>query len=423
MSAGIPPARPLRIALDARIEDGIPGGVQQAIIGLASGLSGLQDGDEEYRFLAYEGSFGWLEPHLHGRCTPLLVHRSPPPAWSRVARSAARIGLVRRIADATVGRLVPMSVPASDGAVERAGVDVVHFTTQAGFRTAIPSIYTPHDLQHLHLPGHFSVLERRWRAATYPAMVAQARVVVALSRWGKHDLVERLAIPTDKVHVIGWAPALDAYAAPLPADFAIVRERHRLPEAFAYFPGQTFRHKNHLRLLDAIALLRDRHGLQIPVVFSGRKTEFFAVIERRVHALRLQGLVHFLGFVSTGDVQVLYRLARFLVFPPEFEGFGLPVVEAFRAGLPVACSNVTSIPEIVERAALLFDPYRTEEMAEVMRRLWTDASIRDDLVRLGRQRAEKLTWLDVASRYRALYRLVGGRRLSDVDRVLLAETL
>ena len=414
-------ARPLRVVIDARLRDGESGGVQQALIGLAHGMSQL-DGDEEYLFLGFDDSADWLRPHLGGRCSLLPATRAAPgvPRGLRgLTRRLADVALVRRqIERGPLGRFVRVAVPTSDGTIERAGADVMHFAQQAGFWTAVPSIYVPHDLQHVHHPQYFSSFELRWRAAHYGPLATQARAVVALSGWGKADLVRHLGLPPEKVPVIGWAPAIDAYREARPRAASPARSR---PEQFVLYPAQTWRHKNHLRLLEALALLRDRDGLTISAVCSGRLNDHYPTIQRRARALGLKDQVRFLGYVSASEVEALYRAARALVFPSEFEGFGLPVVEAFRVGLPVACSNATSLPELTAGAALLFDPTRPDEIAGALRRIWTDEALRAELAARGRERAAGLSWLEVARRYRALYRAVARRELGVDDLGLLAE--
>jgi glycosyltransferase involved in cell wall biosynthesis len=397
----------------------MPGGVQQTIVGLASGLSRLDDGEEEYLFLAEESSSGWLRGHLGGSARLLPWRRAPASAGLRnVLRAVVPAPLLDAAVQRVAGRL-PLRVPASDGTAEQAGAHVMHFALQQGFRTSLPSIFVPHDLQHRHHPEFFSRFELRWRETFYPALSRQADRVVALSRWGKRDLVDQLGVPPEKIHVIGWAPVLDAYEVPADADLVLARTRLGLPEAFAYYPAQTYRHKNHLRLLEALALLRDRFGLVVPLFCSGRKSDFYPTIERAVRRLRLESSVRFLGFVAPLDIQILYRLARLLVFPSLFEGFGMPVQEAFRAGVPVACSSATSLPELAGDAALLFDPESAEAIAETIRRLWTNAPLRADLIARGRGRIAGSSWTSIARTYRALYRLIAGRRPTDDDAALL----
>ncbi|HEY6001545.1 MAG TPA: glycosyltransferase family 1 protein [Anaeromyxobacter sp.] len=411
--------RKLKVCLDARIPDGSAGGVQQFVMGLASGLSRFTDGDEEYLFLSYPGDRAWLEPHLSGPCRPLDAARpSESVSGPRRLLQAVLPRGARRAIGSFVDGLRPIRVPASDGTVERSGAAVVHLTLQAGFTTSVPTIYQPFDLQHVHLPRFFSRYQRRWRARTYPELARAARSVVVMSSWIKDDVVRHLRVPAEKVRVISWAPVTEEYAEPTPEDLERTRRRLLLPEAFAVFPAQTYPHKNHLGLIEAVEMAR-RRGEAVEVVCPGQQNDFYPVIERRMKSRGARG-VRFVGYVSPLEIRCLYRLARFLVFPTLFEGGGMPVFEAFAAGLPVACSNVTCLPSQAGDAALLFDPRDAGAMANALIRLWRDAELRAELARRGSERVRRFSWDRTARTYRALYREVAGAPLGSDDAALLS---
>ena len=404
--------RKLRVCIDARLADGVGGGVQQVLIGLAAGLSALDEGPEDYLFLVAGRTPAWLEPHLRGSCRALVAPGEV--AWKRAVRAVVPSAIIQKAWN-RLDEARPVQVPISDGTIERAGVQVMHQTLQAGFRTKVPCIYMPYDLQHVHLPEMFTRRELRWRDATYRTLCREAQAVVAISRWGRDDLIQSYELPPEKVRWVHLAPAVDAYAPITDGERAATRERLGLPAQFAYYPAQTWKHKNHLGLLEALAVLRDRHGLRVPLVSSGFQNDFFPVIERRARELGLSEQVRFLGFVAPRTVQALYGLCRMVVFPSRFEGFGMPVVEAFRLGVPVACSNATSLPEVVGDAGVTFDPVSTAEIAEAVRRVWIDPVLRGQLAEKGRVLGGLFSWKETARRFRALYRQVGGRELGDDD--------
>jgi glycosyltransferase involved in cell wall biosynthesis len=418
-----PPERPLRVAIDARRPgEGLAGGTEQVVIGLAHGLSRLTDSPDEYLFLTAPPDDEWIAPYLSGGCRVLASAVSPArPTWrGRIKAMPAFRSAWDRVSPALGARIV--RVPRSDGTIERAGAEVVHFPRQSAFLTAVPSVYQPHDLQHLHLPRHFSARDRLGREVTYRAFSEQARTVVMMTRWGKEDLTTRHGLARTKVCVVPGASVLDAYAEPTRADIDATRERLALPDHFAFFPAQTFPHKNHLTLLDALAIARDSLGTTIPLVASGHQNDFFPRIARRAHELRLDTQVRFVGFVSPVELRALYRLARCMVFPSSFEGWGLPVVEAFHEGTPVACADATSLPEVAGDAALLFPADSPTRLAEQLVRLWRDEGLRARLTALGRERAAALSWTRTARIFRAHYRRIAGRPLGPEDRDLLKES-
>jgi len=418
-----PPDRPLRVVIDARRQrEGVAGGTEQVVIGLAHGLSTLTDSPDEYLFLTTPPDAEWIAPYLSGGCQVLTsVTSSGTPTWrGRLAAIPALRATWDRVSPALGRRIV--RVPRSDGTIERAGVEVVHFPRQSAFLTAVPSVYQPHDLQHLHLPKYFTPRARLGREVTYRAFCAQARTVVMMSRWGKEDLTTHYDLPRTKVCVIPGASVLDAYPEPTRADIDATRARLALPEFFAFFPAQTFPHKNHLTLLEALAIARDRMETTIPLVASGYQNEYFPRIAQRIGELRLETQVRFVGFVRPVELRALYRMARCMVFPSCFEGWGLPVVEAFHEGTPVACANATSLPEVAGDAALLFSADSPSEMAERLVRLWKDEGLRARLTALGRARAAALSWTRTARIFRAHYRRIAARQLDEADYQLLRES-
>lgn len=411
----------LHICLDARMIDGQWGGVQQVVIGLASALSRLEDGDETYAFLVYEDSWVWLEPYMGGPCRLLKRGLAPrPAAWKHKVKAAPPVQPLWKFLSRYWHRTFP--VPVSDGTIEQAGIGLMHFVTQNGFLTDIPSIYHPWDLQHLHLPELFTQAEIISRETRYRRFCDQAAAVAVASRWARADLLHHYRLPEDKVIVVPMASVLAAYTPPTADDLAQAARKFALPERFIFYPAQTWPHKNHLSLLDALALLR-ADGLTVPLVCTGTLNDFYSRIAAHVRRLGLEQQVKFLGYVAPVDVQCLYRLAEAVVIPSRFEGWGLPVSEAFAAGVPVAASTATSLPEVVGDAGLLFDPARPTEIAATIRRLWVNEALRRTLARQGMARARLFSWERTAKIFRAHYRRITGRLLTEEDRALLAASL
>jgi glycosyltransferase involved in cell wall biosynthesis len=401
-------ATPLRICIDARLVGGKVGGVQQVVEGLAAAFSAL-DGDEEYVFLGVRGTEAWLGPWLEGRCRLELAHSSP---IHRLRRSVEkRVARLRGVPD------VPGLSP-EPRALAKIRADVVHFPTQSGFRTARPSIYHPHDLQHRHLPEFFGAEERARRDALYGAMCRQATAVCVASQWVKHDVSAQLGIPLDRIAVITLPPPPGTRAPPAEDVQAELARRLELPDRYVLYPAQTWPHKNHARLLEALALLR-KEGLVVPLVSTGKRTEHAEALEAQARALGIAEQVRLLGFVDDAALATIYARARAVVVPSLFEAGSFPMWEAFRAGIPVATSNVTSLPAQAAGAAEVFDPLDPAAIAVAVRRVVSDEERRAELVRLGRARVQSLSWPRAAATFRALYRRVAGRPLSPEDEALL----
>jgi glycosyltransferase involved in cell wall biosynthesis len=343
-----------------------------------------------------------------------------PEGSSRTRIKRVYDGMVERVpAAARLARtaLAPLAssslpIPTSDGFVESLEVDLIHFTVPQAFLTELPSIYQPHDLLHRHYPEQFGRLHATYRERTYRAFCERANIVVVMTEWGRADLLAAYDLAPDRVAVVPWAPVAGLTSGD---DVALAE----LPERFLLYPAQTWPHKNHVGLLDAIAELR-RRGTIVPLVATGRQTEHMAEIRRRMTQLGLDDQVRFLGYVDDADLSSLYRQATALVFPSLFEGWGLPVVEAFAVGLPVLCSRSTALTEVAGDAALMFDPEDPNSIADAIARVWADDRLRAELRQRGQLRAAGLSWERTARVIRALHRKVTGRSLDEDDLELLA---
>jgi hypothetical protein len=170
---------------------------------------------------------------------------------------------------------------------------------------------------------------------------------------------------------------------------AEVLERLELTSGrFILYPANFWPHKNHRMLITAFALYRSWHPeSDLQLVCTGTPDGEMDVIHAATQTMGLGETVVLTGFVSSDDLAALYQSCRALIFPSLYEGFGMPVVEAMAFGKPVLCSNLTSLPEIVGDAALLFDPRKPDEIARSIEAVDGDANLRHSLVQRGRERA------------------------------------
>jgi glycosyltransferase involved in cell wall biosynthesis len=296
--------------------------------------------------------------------------------------------------------------------MDRLDPDIVHFPRQNGVHVDQPFIYHPHDLQHRHLPGFFTARQIASREVIYSSLCRRAAAVAVGTSWVKQDLVEQMRIDPKKIFVVPLAP-VTAAEHHHPADLA----RFGLPHRYAIYPAASWPHKNHDRLIQALALLR-RRDVEVPLVLTGPRP---AGVELKAlaRAAGVSDLVFDLGYLSQAEVEGLTVASVVTVVPTLFEAASFPVWEAFRLGTPVACSNVTSLPRQVGAAGLLFDPTRGDEIADAVQALWEDPNLRRQMSELGRARVAAFSWHHTARHFLAIYRHLNGRGLSDFDRDLL----
>ncbi len=415
----------LRIAVNAQIPSGSGAGGIETVLRVLASLGQL-DGDEEYVFIGHWSDSDWLKPLLSERQT---IVRAPQPEQPKPNRIETFKRLTRPLRPLARGvkRLVTsqppkvqISVASSNGFYENLNCDVVHFPYQDFVRCRVPSVYNPHDLQHLHYPEFFAPEEIQRREIIYLAACRAAHTVVVASQFVKQDVMQRYGTEAGKIQVIPWSPPEVELNEFTEKDVSSLFEKYECPpRPFILYPAMTWEHKNHLRLLEAVALLREREGLKVNVICTGHKNSFYPSIERRLHELKLEGQVKFTGVVEYKELSLLYRQAQFVIIPTLFEAASAPLFEAWQHGVAVACSSVTSLPEQANGAALFFNPFSIEEIADAVKTMTSDENLRADFRARGFKRLQNFSLERTAKAYRAVYRKAAGVVLNDEDKHLL----
>jgi glycosyltransferase involved in cell wall biosynthesis len=283
----------------------------------------------------------------------------------------------------------------------RAGVDVLHsLASTAPGHGRFARVVTIHDLHHRIVPeAHFGIRGLGLRVLVSLAARRSHRVI-AVSASTRDDLVSLLRMPANRIDVIPSGPGQGPRAQPLPED--ALRERLGLRDRPVVLSLSAKRpHKNLSGLLRALALIEPARR---PVaVLPGYWTPHEAELKRLAAALGVAEDVRFCGWIPAADLEGLFALARGLVFPSLYEGFGLPVLEAMARGIPVACSERASLTEVAGDAALLFDPEEPAGIAEAVRRLVGDEQVRERLIASGRARVARYSWTHTARETLATY--------------------
>lgn len=401
----------LRIAINAQLPSQSGAGGIETVLRVLTALNQL-DGDEEYVFVGHHSDSDWLRDLLGARQT--LIRFAPP-------RQTIASKIARRLGNFIAPPKTNFQVPQSDGFFESLNCDVVHFPYQDYVRCRVPTIYNPHDLQHLHFPQFFAREEIERREIVYPTACRAARVVVVASQFVKQDVAQNYQIDHDKIQVIHWSPPALAPFEFGERDAQFLFDKYDVRFPFILYPAMTWEHKNHLRLLEAVALLRQRDGLKINLICTGHKNSFYPQIERRLLELDLNAQVKFIGVVERRELSLFYRQAQFVIIPTLFEAASAPLFEAWQHDVAVACSAVTSLPEQAADAAVLFDPYLVEAIADAIKNLHGDENLRRDLRARGRRRLRDFDSTRTLKSYRAVYHQAAGVALTDEDQDLLTQ--
>ncbi len=250
------------------------------------------------------------------------------------------------------------------------------------------------DIQHEYFPEFFSAGELEERRRLYTRSARHAAHICAISEFTRQTLIERLDIPAERITTTHLAadPMFHPGSPVRRASRAVLDKYGLKAGGYLLFPGNTWRHKNHVGALRALDVLRETYGLDPLLVCTGGQREASADVFAAMHSLRLEGRVRFLGYCPSADMPGLYEGAAALVFPSLFEGFGIPLLEAMWCDCPVVCSDTTSLPEIAGDAALLIDPTSPEALAHALSRVLTDVKLRRSLVERGRRRVTRFSW-------------------------------
>jgi glycosyltransferase involved in cell wall biosynthesis len=290
----------------------------------------------------------------------------------------------------------------------RRGCDVLHGPANIGplFSPRVPTVVTLLDLIWIHFPQTMARLPTMAMKVLAPACARRADRVIAISNAARDDLVATLGLPPEKIDVTPLGIRLGEL--PLALEEAEVRRRFRIsPGPIVLSVAQKREHKNLAALVRAIAAIPEAQ-----LVLPGEPTPYEQELRALAAELGIADRVHFPLWVSEEELEGLYAAARCFVLPSFIEGFGLPVLEAMRRDLPVACSNASSLPEVAADAALLFDPNDVEAITRSVQRLLTEDELVRDLVARGHERCRAFTWEETARLTLASYRRAHARSSS-----------
>jgi len=265
-----------------------------------------------------------------------------------------------------------------------------------------PFAFTLHDLQERHYPENFSIAQRLWRRTVNGALARRAARIVCETGYVKDDIVRFCGVPAKKVVVVPTCPLTTQMQEELPAQrLDEVCAKLQLPDQFVFYPAQFWPHKNHLRLVEAFAEVA-RHHPQCHLLLTGKPRGEFRRVCARVIELGLEKKVRHVGYVSTSELNAIYKTCTLVVVPTLFESISLPVYEAFALGAPVCASRIGALPEQIGEAGVLFDPFSVQEIALTICAALADEDRRRELVRRGKAAVAGLTREAYAARLRSI---------------------
>lgn len=266
--------------------------------------------------------------------------------------------------------------------------------------TGVPYVVTIHDLQHKYYPEFFTFKERTSRNYVYKRAAKNASLVTCESNFVMQDIVNFVGVPKEKIRIVPSPPPLELMLNKINyEELEKTKVRYNLTGKYLFYPAHFWYHKNHLKLVESLDLIRKKYREEVHLVLVGSQKNNYENIMRKIKELNLSSQVNWLGYVPKKDMPYLYKLATALVMPTLFESVSMPIWEAFLLGVPVASSNVCALPEQVGDAGLLFDANNIDDMAEKIYIIWTNESLRKELIQKGNERIKDLTLENYAKQW------------------------
>lgn len=288
-----------------------------------------------------------------------------------------------------------------DCIISEYNINIIHTTMQYLIQKPnVKSITTMHDVQELHFPEFFTSTERAYRAVHYKNVIDGADAVIVSYSHVKNDIIKYFDKPANQIHTV-LLDMKDLWFSKISNRNSKILDKYNLPSSFLLYPASSWEHKNHLNLIKAIKLLNNP---EIHLICTGHPTMHFTQqIEPFIKEQGLLDRIKFVGIVSDEELYELYHACKAVVIPTLYEAGSFPLMESILMGIPVVCSNVTSLPETIGDNRFVFDPSRINDIADKINKIWFDEVFRIENITLLKKQALKLNNNNTASKINKIY--------------------
>lgn len=251
------------------------------------------------------------------------------------------------------------------------------------------SVATIHDLTWKIMPQIYSFSKRFFSALTVNRAIKNATKLIAVSNQTKKDLIKFFEVPGEKIEVVYHAVD-DVNPEDIDSDI-------KIDMPYFLFVGRIESRKNVLNIIKAFGGFQ-KNNKETKLLLVGLPGNQYNQARSLVDELNLESSVQFLDYVSDGELVSLYKNAIGFVFPSLYEGFGVPILEAFALNTPVITSNIGAMKEVTGNAALLVNPGSSEDISNAMNKLFADNNLREDLISKGSRRLNDFSWGESADK-------------------------
>ena len=290
--------------------------------------------------------------------------------------------------------------------LQRSGTDIYHgLSNELPFGIAssgIKSVVTIHDLIFLRMPETYDCTSRKILSVKVKYACKHADRIIAISKITKRDIMEYYGVPEKKIDVVyqGCDPI---FSRPIDVKtIDAVKEKYGLPEKYILSVGTVEKRKNHISLINMAA--HAENGPEIPVVIAGKYTEYQKHLEKMINEYGLQNKVRIINGIPNYDLPALYRGASVFVYPSVYEGFGIPVLEALNAEVPVIAASGSCLEETGGKNSLYFRPDDHEELGSLINRILHEPGLADTMRKSGKEYAARFNGQKIANDLMEVYK-------------------
>jgi glycosyltransferase involved in cell wall biosynthesis len=257
--------------------------------------------------------------------------------------------------------------------------------------TKVPQLAVIHDISFAHRPGDIPAMKRWYYNYFFPKFARKAARIATVSNYSKTDIVQTYRIGAEKVDVV-YDGCNENFRPFSNEEQKLIREKYTVGVPYFLFVGALHPRKNVAGLLRAFDDFKSGTGRNEKLLIVGGEMHKTGEIADTWQKMQFKNDVVFTGRVAQEELYGIFGAALALTFVPFFEGFGIPILEAMYAGIPVICSNTTSMPEVGGDAVLYVEPGNVRQIAEAMAKIASDSDLRDEIIALGFTQKQNFSW-------------------------------
>ncbi len=263
-------------------------------------------------------------------------------------------------------------------------------------KTRSKTLNVIHDLNFEHHPEHLPPILRNYYCRYFPKFTNKANRIATVSEFSKKDIIETYKIDAAKIDVVYNGPN-ENFKPIVKEEKEAIQSKYSEGNAFFLFVGTLHPRKNLINLFKAFDQFKSQTGSDFKLLIVGKKMWWTTATEKVYNQLKFKHDIIFTGRVNENELYKITASAYALTYVPIFEGFGIPLVEAMSCETPVITSNITSMPEVVEDAGILVDPFSIDDISNAMVKIVSDEDLRNELVEKSKIQAKKFSWEKTAN--------------------------